>query len=470
MGALIRDFPSARPCNDKMPTIARRNIWKLEKILPLRKHKNLTIEKMERLLHYVWKHKLYMPGTLVTAGNIPVNVIDPGIQNTDAGPDFFNAKINIGEKTWAGNVEIHEKASDWMRHHHDKDNAYDSVILHLVGLDDAAVYRTTGEIIPQALLTVPGQVKENIDWLLSRDTSIPCLPRLREIESITASSWVSALLVERLERKTNDIQLLLEQYNNDWNEVFYITLARAFGFGLNSEAFERLAKSLPYHCILKQRYSHSQIESMLFGQAGMLSEVIHTYFYRFLQEEYKFFRHKFNLQPLDASIFKNLRTRPMNFPHVKIAQLASILVEYDTLFSRILAEENPAEIKKLFRLPPSEYWETHYHFRDAQHTPTKKVMGDGALNILFINAVVPILFAYGQKNKQMEYCERAMDLLESLPPEMNQIVIAFKNNGISVKHAGDSQALIQLKREYCEKKKCLYCRIGFRLLKRSCPR
>ncbi|GHV49759.1 hypothetical protein FACS1894181_09410 [Bacteroidia bacterium] len=423
---------------------------------------------MERFLHYAWKNKLYAPGTLVTAGNIPISVIDAGIQNTDAGPDFFNAKIKIGETTWAGCVEIHEKASDWMRHHHDKDKAYDSVILHLVEQHDATVCRTNGEVIPQALFVIPPQVKWNIEWLLSRDASIPCLPRLREIDSITVSTWVGALLVERLERKTKDILLLLEQYNNDWNEVFYITLARAFGFGINSDAFERLAKSLPYHCILKQRYSHSQIEAMLFGQAGMLNEVLHAHHYRFLQEEYKFFRQKYGLQPLDASLFKNMRTRPSNFPHLKIAQLASILVVHDTLFSRILAEEKPEEIKNLFRLPPSEYWETHYHFCDTQHAPVKKMIGDSALNVLFINAVVPILFAYGQKNKQTEYCERAMDLLESLPPEVNQIVIAFKNNGIPVKHAGDSQALIQLKREYCEKKKCLYCRIGFRLLKRSC--
>ncbi|MDH6316875.1 hypothetical protein M2459_002697 [Parabacteroides sp. PF5-5] len=420
---------------------------------------------MERLLHYVWKYKLYSPTGLVTTDGLPVSVIDPGIQNTDAGPDFFNAKVKIGETLWAGSVEIHDKASDWLRHNHDKDKAYDAVVLHLVGVNDAGICRTNNEPIPQACLPVPEHVRKNIDWLLRQDLAIPCFHTIREIPPIQLSSWMEALLSERLERKTKDIFLLLDQYGNDWNEVFYILLSRCFGFGINNDAFERLARSLPFRYIQKQRNSSSQVESLLFGQAGMLDEEGNCHYYRLLQQEYKFLKHKFSLAPLDQSVFKSLRVRPASFPHVKLAQLAAIWYRYDTLFSLILEEKDIEQTKKLLQVLPSDYWETHYHFKYASPQKEKR-LGFNALNILLINAVVPILFAYGQKNKQDEYCERAISLLERIPPEGNNIISTFSKAGIHVSHAGDTQALIQLKREYCEKKKCLYCRIGFRLLKR----
>jgi hypothetical protein len=338
------------------------------------------------------------------------------------------------------------------------------VILHLVGADDIAISRTNGERIPQALLPVPGQVRKNIDWLLHRELTIPCLSLIKDIEPVQLSLWIDSLLYERLERKTKDILHLLEQYKDDWNEVFYITLTRYFGFGVNNDAFERLAKSLPFRCLLKQRSSSSQIESMLFGQAGMLDDAPGDRYYRLLQQEYTFLRNKFGLEPLDDSLFRSLRVRPVNFPHIKLAQLAAIWFRYDTLFSRILEEVNPVEVKKLFKVPPSTYWETHYHFKDTS-SMSEKALGENALNVLLINTVAPMLFAYGHKNDLPEFNERAIALLESLPPERNRIVSTFECAGIRVQHAGDSQALIQLKREYCEKKKCLYCRIGFRVLK-----
>ena len=401
---------------------------------------------MERLLHYVWKYKLYTATPLITTEGRPVQVIDPGMQNTDAGPDFFNAKIKIDGTLWVGSVEIHDKSSDWLLHHHDTDKAYDCVILHIIGFNDFQ------------------PVLRSIDWLLYREAALPCLDHITGIAPLHIACWMEALLSERLERKTHDIFLLLDAYQTDWNEVFYITLTRNFGFGVNNDAFERLAKSLPLRCIQKQRNSHSQIEAMLFGQAGMLEEENDDHYYRLLQREYDFLRHKFGLSPMEDFVFKNLRTRPVNFPYLKVAQLAALWVRYDTLFSAILEARSTGEIKKYFRIPPSGYWETHYHFRYA--SPRKeKTIGENALNILLINTVVPMLFAYGLHNKRPEYCERATRLLESIPPEKNTIVTTFYNAGITVRHAGDSQALIQLKREYCEKKKCLYCRIGFRMLK-----
>ena len=269
---------------------------------------------MERLLHYVWKYKLYASTPLTTTEGLPIAVIDPGIQNTDAGPDFFNAKIKIDGTVWAGSVEIHEKASDWLLHHHDSDKAYDSVILHVTGVNDASICRMNGEPIPQLILSVP--------------------ERIQDVDSVHLASWMDALLGERLERKTEDIYRLLDQYQEDWNEVFYILLTRSFGFGVNSDAFEWLAKSLPLRYIQKQRASESQVEAMLFGQAGMLSEEGSCHYYRLLRREYEFLRHKFGLKPLDDSLFKSLRIRPTNFPHVKLAQLAAIWHRYDTLFSR----------------------------------------------------------------------------------------------------------------------------------------
>ena len=419
---------------------------------------------MERLLHYVWKYKLYAATPLITTEGRPVQVIDPGMQNTDAGPDFFNAKIKIDGTLWVGSVEIHDKSSDWLLHHHDTDKAYDCVILHIIGFNDFQPVRTNGNPIPQMLLTVPENILRSIDWLLYREAALPCLDHITGIAPLHIACWMEALLSERLERKTHDIFLLLDAYQTDWNEVFYITLTRNFGFGVNNDAFERLAKSLPLRCIQKQRNSHSQIEAMLFGQAGMLEEENDDHYYRLLQREYDFLRHKFGLSPMEDFVFKNLRTRPVNFPYLKVAQLAALWVQYDTLFSAILEARSTGEIKKYFRIPPSGYWETHYHFRYA--SPRKeKTIGENALNILLINTVVPMLFAYGLHNKRPEYCERATRLLESIPPEKNTIVTTFYNAGITVRHAGDSQALIQLKREYCEKKKCLYCRIGFRMLK-----
>lgn len=420
---------------------------------------------MERLLHYVWKYKLYAETALTTTEGFPVRVIDPGTPNSNAGPDFFNAKIKIQETLWAGGIEVHDKASDWLLHHHDRDKAYDGVILHITGCNDADIRRTNGEPVPQLVLSVPDPIRANIDWLLQQDKPLACHDRLHEIPPLHISLWLDALLGERLERKTQGVYALLDQYEQDWNEVFYITLTRAFGFGTNSDAFEWLARSLPLRCIQKQRGSSTQVEALLFGQAGMLEEAHDDRYYRLLQREYRFLQHKFALKPLDESIFKSLRMRPVSFPPLKLAQLAALWMQHDTLFSAILDARSPAEIKGYLRVSPSVYWETHYHFRYASPSKPKPV-GEGALNILLINAVVPLYFAYSQRNRLPEYAERAIRLLGSLPPEQNSIITLFLRAGLTAHNAGDTQALIQLKREYCEKKKCLYCRMGFQLLKR----
>jgi hypothetical protein len=419
---------------------------------------------MERLLQYVWKYRLFSAADLKTAEGVPVIVLDAGIRNTDAGPDFFNAKIRISDTVWAGNIEIHRKASDWKNHHHDRDPAYDSVILHVVEEADIEVYRTTGEIIPQAVMPVPETIKNNMDWLLSRETSLPCAERIHEVGPIHISAWMNTLLTERLERKVDDIFSRLEQHKDDWNEVFYITLTRNFGFGNNSDAFEWLAQSLPFRIIRKQRCNSLQIEALLFGQAGLLADTLDNSYYRLLQQEYRFLQKKYKLKPMDYGSIRQLRMRPVNFPHLRLAQLAAIWTHNDTLFSRILEDNQQETLKACFDVSLSEYWDTHYHFRTSSPMK-KKTIGMNATNIILINTVVPILFAYGKKKQQPDYCTQALQMLDRIPPERNSLITNFTDAGIKVKNACDTQALIQLRREYCEKKKCLYCRIGFRLIK-----
>ncbi|MDR2913215.1 MAG: DUF2851 family protein, partial [Tannerella sp.] len=225
---------------------------------------------MERMLQYVWKHRLYAESDFITTDGVPVFVIDPGISNHDAGPDFFNAKIRLGDTVWVGNVEVHECASDWRRHRHHKDKLYDTVILHVVRLNDAVVHRTNNEPVPQVVLSVPEKIEKNIEWLLSRDMPVLCAERIGSVPSLYLSDWMGALLTERLERKTNDIFIRLKKNAKDWNEMFYVTLMRNFGFGTNSDAFELLAGSLPYRYILKHRNNPLQVEALLFGQAGLL--------------------------------------------------------------------------------------------------------------------------------------------------------------------------------------------------------
>jgi hypothetical protein len=224
------------------------------------------------MLQYIWKHRLFSEADFVTTEGMPVFVIDAGISNTDAGPDFFNAKLRIGDTVWVGNIEIHNRSSDWLHHRHQHDRLYDTVILHIVRRHDADVFRTNGELIPQAILPVPEKVEKNIGWLLSRDMPVSCVERLSTVSSLHLSDWMNALLAERLERKTEDIFALLKNYFTDWNEMFYITLVRNFGFGVNGDAFELLAGSLPYKCILKHRINPVQIESLFLGQAGLLDE------------------------------------------------------------------------------------------------------------------------------------------------------------------------------------------------------
>lgn len=422
---------------------------------------------METLLHYVWKYKLYESVNLATSEGKIIEIIDPGVYNQNAGPDFFNAKIKMDGEVWAGNIEIHSMASDWYKHKHYENKAYNSVVLHVVEfLDVSDVFDQSGRSVPQWEMKIPGHIKANYQFLLSSDLSVPCLGKIREIPEIYLSDWKNALLTERLERKTNTLLQLVDEYKNDWNEVFYITLARNFGFGINNDAFERLAKSLPLRIALKHQGSTEQIEALFLGQAGLLEdENPENEYYTKLRKEYFFLRRKYKLKTLEPYIFKSLRIRPNNFPYIKILQLAGIVCKKQGLFSQMLETAEDEKLRALFISELSEYWLTHYHFEKAS-VKKAKYLGMQAKEILLINVVVPMFFAYGKKKNSEHHIERAIRLLESLKPESNFIVTMFSHAGINTVNACDTQALIQLKREYCERKKCIFCRIGHRLLAR----
>jgi hypothetical protein len=406
-----------------------------------------------------------VPDSFKTVEGSSLEIINPGIHNSDAGPDFFNAKIKLDGKLWAGNIEIHIRASDWYKHKHESDKAYNSVVLHVVTeLDTPSVRDQSGRLIPQWVMQIPDHIQKNYLYLLHKDLSVPCLERINEIPDIYLTDWKNALSTERLERKTHTIFQLLEHYRDDWNEVFYIILARNFGFGINNDAFERLAKSLPLKYILKHSDSEMQVQALFLGQAGLLEdESIEDAYFLLLQQEYRFLSKKYELYPLDASIFKSLRIRPANFPHIKLVQLAGFIGKKHSLFSQMLEKNDLKEFRSLFFSNVGDYWKTHYRF--GKESPKReKGLGLSAIHILLINTVVPVLFAYGKKKNRETYMQQAFDLLEAIPSENNFIVNTFTRAGIQAYHAGDSQALIQLKKEYCDHKKCVFCRIGHRLM------
>jgi imidazoleglycerol phosphate dehydratase HisB len=417
----------------------------------------------ESILHYVWQNKLFTAHNLQTTDGEPVEIIDVGKMNTDAGPDFFNAKIRIGETIWAGNIEIHINSSEWNKHHHQSDSAYNNVILHIVYQADTDVYRTDGERIPQLELVFPKKIEENYEQLFSQKKWIPCADKINTVPSIVVQSWKNALLTERLEQKMNAIENLLIQNNHHWEEAFYITLARSFGFGTNSQAFESLAKSLPLSVLGKHKDHLFQLEALLFGQAGLLNRQEFSEYEANLKKEYNFLRLKYELTSIESSQWKLLRLRPDNFPHIRIAQFAALIHTSSKLFSKIVENPDLKYIKQLFVCDLSTFWDTHYLFTTESPLKNKK-LGTQSINGILINTVVPFLFCYASQKNNDELKDRALLILEQIPPERNSIVQNWQNLGITSNSAYDSQALLQLKKQYCDDKKCLRCRIGHKVL------
>lgn len=423
---------------------------------------------MEKLMQYVWKHRLWRSEDMVTNTGKKVRVVDPGLLNTDAGPDFFNAKIEIDGHMWVGNVEMHYRATDWKRHHHDSDKAYDSVILHVVAKDDAPVRRTNGELIPQLVLEVSPQFNADYASLVGAAIEVPCATKIKQVPHLTIVEWVEGLAFERLHGKVERIHQLLDSFNGSWEDVCYVTLARNFGFGINNDAFERLARRTPLRLLGKHSDSVLQIEALLFGQAGMLDAQkpgMDSY-YNQLCTEYAFLSNKFQLTPMEKESWKLFRIRPQNFPYRRIAMLAQFIEGGFRMMNRILEAEGEKEMRALFEVELSGYWTKHYTFGKPNERATS-TLSRSSTDIILINTVAPLLYAYGELTGNYEMTDKAIKLLEDLRAESNSIVSHFVAYGIDCPDALTSQALVQLKREYCDARKCIYCKIGHHLLSKA---
>lgn len=423
---------------------------------------------MEKLMQYVWKHRLWRSEDMVTNTGKKVRVVDPGLLNTDAGPDFFNAKIEIDGHMWVGNVEMHYRATDWKRHHHDSDKAYDCVILHVVAKDDAPVRRTNGELIPQLVLEVSPQFNADYASLVGATIEVPCATKIKQVPHLTIVEWVEGLAFERLHGKVERIHQLLDSFNGSWEDVCYVTLARNFGFGINNDAFERLARRTPLRLLGKHSDSVLQIEALLFGQAGMLDAQkpgMDSY-YNQLCTEYAFLSNKFQLTPMEKESWKLFRIRPQNFPYRRIAMLAQFIEGGFRMMNRILEAEGEKEMRALFEVELSGYWTKHYTFGKPNERATA-TLSRSSIDIILINTVAPLLYAYGELTGNYEMTDKAIKLLEDLRAESNSIVSHFVAYGIDCPDALTSQALVQLKREYCDARKCIYCKIGHHLLSKA---
>ena len=419
----------------------------------------------EDFLHYLWRLKRFDISNLKTTEGTPIELLKVGDHNHHAGPDFTDARIRIGDTTWAGNVEIHLNSSDWHRHGHHLDAAYQNVILHVVLEEDEVIRLENGERLPCLELKnrVPSKLAGSYLKLLHAENWIPCERNIPGVPEITQKLWLERLLVERLEKKTSLIQERLAANNNDWETTFYQVLARSFGTKVNTEPFEQLARSFPLKLIRKHQNSLMQIEALLFGQSGLLEGEFQDDYPQRLQKEAIFLRKKYGLQPLQKVQWKFMRMRPANFPTVRIAQFASLLFSATHLFSKVLATENLKEIGQVFDLKLSFYWYTHYRF-DKLSSRRPKNLGAATIQSILINTIVPFLFYYGKARNEANFKDRALQFLDSLKPEENHIIQKWTDLGMQPDSAGQTQALLQLKQAYCDKKRCLECAIGHSIL------
>ncbi|SMO68257.1 DUF2851 family protein [Solitalea koreensis] len=420
----------------------------------------------EEFLHFVWKYKLFELNDLCTNNHEKIEIIHSGYHNADAGPDFLDARLRIGDTLWAGNIEIHKCSSDWLKHGHSTDRSYDSTILHVVFEDDVHIQLTNGVHLPTLELKnkIGTGLLSKYSGLSETVHEIPCSSLLKSVDPFLIHTWLNRLVVERLETKIQLLDDELERNKGDWEETFYRFMAAAFGFKINADPFIQLARSIPHNLYAKHKNSHFQIEALLFGQAGFLNEQLKDAYAQRLHKEYKFLAHKNGLKPLEKYVWKFLRLRPANFPTIRIAQFADLIYKSNHLFSKILDTENAKKIKQLMEVEASEYWNEHYHFDKKSKWSVKKI-GNAGIDLILINVIVPFLFLYGKQKNVPSYMDRALNLLEFLPTENNKVTKLYTELGIKSENALQSQALIELKKFYCDRKKCLNCSIGVKILK-----
>jgi len=419
----------------------------------------------EDFIHYLWKHQLFVPKLITTENNI-LEVLKPGVVNIDSGPDFFNARIRLSGTTWAGNIEIHVNSSDWFTHNHEIDPAYDNIILHVVYTDDKPVRRKNEELIPTLELKhfVEPAIYEKYYKFINSKKWIPCENQILEVDYFKRMSWYDNLLIERLTEKAAIIEEELIKTGNDLQEVFYRKLARNFGFKTNSLAFEILASKIPLKLLSKHKNELNQIEALLFGASGLLDKSFSDKYPNELLTEFSFLKEKYGIHSMDEKLWKFMRMRPSNFPTIRISQFSNLIYKSSALISRILESDKLSHVVNLLKVSASAYWTDHFRF-EVKSESRKKLLGVASINLIVINTIVPYLFVYGKRSHDESLIQKAVNWLEQINSENNSITRQFSKIGIKPANAMQSQALIQLKNEYCSKKRCLECRIGHELLK-----
>ena len=426
----------------------------------------------EDLLHFVWNSRRFLPRNLKTTAGHTVEILEFGRLNSDAGPDFLNARIRIEGTLWIGNVEMHLMASDWYRHGHQRDPAYDNVILHVVLGEDRQALRSDGSPIPclelrqhlpEGLVSQYKRLLHTLDW-------VPCARQIQSIDPILINIWLEQLVVRRLEHKVNRLENVLQETRGDWNEAAYRLTATYLGGPVNKDPMEELAKRVPLIRLHRMNGNPMGQEALLLGQAGLLENRDFTDEYpRKLQEEFAFLKKKFELQPMSGTSWKFSRMRPASFPELRIAQLAELVRRIPRLMGLWIETQTPFEAMKHMAAAPEGYWKTHYRLDSEKGAVREKHLGSQTLHTLMINTATPLLFLFGKIQSQDQWKEKSIDWLCQLPPENNKITRQWKKLGISPDNAAQSQALIHLKRLYCEARACLQCQIGQKLLTEPWP-
>lgn len=421
----------------------------------------------ESFLHYLWQFQYFDKNDLCSTQGEPVAILKIGSLNTNAGPDFADAKIKINGMEWVGTVEIHVKSSDWYVHHHEVDGAYENVVLHVVWENDKAVFRKDKTMIPT--LELKSRVEDSIfkayKKLVNSPSAIACEKTFPLVDVLTKLSMLDKALMERLENKSDLITKILKSNQGDWEETCYQLLARNFGFKVNAEPFYQLARSLPFKIILKQN-SLLQTEALLFGQAGMLETKTKDEYITNLYQEYQALAQKYSLKEsrLNPSQWRFLRLRPANFPTIRIAQFASMLYSSKNIFSQMVSANSYRVIQQLLSAGQSAYWNSHYRFGKKAKDIVPD-LGEMSIQNILINTVVPLLVAYGKYKDEQRLIDRGVEILQQLPPEHNNITRLWTALGLKVKTAFDSQSLIELYGNFCQKRQCLNCSVGITILK-----
>ncbi len=421
----------------------------------------------EDFLHYIWRFKQFDLQKLITTSGDTVHIYNFGQYNTDGGADFLNGKIELNGRVWYGNIELHINASDWHRHKHNDNPAYNNVILHVVFNADQTIIRSNGEAIPTVELRgrIPLKLKNTYLRLLNEKEWIPCANQIQNVPSFIKTSWLDRLTIERLEQKTQLIEASLNRNNNNWEETFYQMIARSFGLHINVDPFERVAQKLPLITLTKHKDNLFQLESLLFGQAGLLQGDFQETYPNRLKKEFDFLQKKHQLEPIPKTMWQFLRLRPPSFPTIRLAQFAALIHQSTHLFSKVLDVKTIEDIEELLVVKMSDYWQTHYVF-DKESTKRKKTLGKSTIHLIVINTIAPLLFLYGQKKKDEDFKEKAIQLLEAIPAESNSVIKKWATLDLKPENAYQSQALLQLKKHYCKLKRCLHCNIGNNILRK----